>query len=142
MRAFGNAGPGKLDNPGPLSVDCAGNVYVSDIDAGRVREYGDPKAPLPPCRPDVAKFRIKPKKLHAGDKASFRYRLNEDARVKIKIDGVGSLPPLYAHAGGNEEPFNGHVKGNALAPGKYRVTIVAKAHGLTSKPRHVKFTIL
>ena len=34
---------------------------------------------------------IKPKTFQPGGKASFRYRLNEDARVKIKSDGVGSL---------------------------------------------------
>ena len=142
VRAFGNAGAGKLDNPGPLSVDCAGDVYVSDIDAGRVREYGDPHLPAPPCRPNIKKFRIKPKTFQPGGKASFRYRLNEDARVKIKIDGVGSLAAHNATAGANTQSFDGHVKGKVLSPGTYRATIVAKAHGLKSTPRHVKFTIL
>jgi DNA-binding beta-propeller fold protein YncE len=140
VRAFGNSGPGKLDNPGSLSVDCAGNVYVSDIDAGRVREYGNPKAPLPPCRPAVSNFRIKPKTVQSGHRTTFKYSLNEAGRVKISIDGVGSLQQVDAHAGSNKQSFK-KVKGKALKPGGYRATIVAKAFGLKSKPRHVKFTV-
>jgi DNA-binding beta-propeller fold protein YncE len=49
QRVFGTTGKGKLDNPGPAAVDCAGNPYVLDTDVGRVREYGNPKAPMPPC---------------------------------------------------------------------------------------------
>ena len=49
QRVFGITGKGKLDNPGPMTSDCAGNVYVLDTDVGRVREYGNPRAPLPPC---------------------------------------------------------------------------------------------
>ena len=141
VRAFGNAGAGKLDNPGQLSVDCAGNVYVSDIDAGRVREYGNPAAPLPPCRPAVSKFRLKPKSFRSGHKSSFRYRLNEDAKVTISIDGAGKLKQRSGHAGANRQAFSGRVNGNTLAPGSYRATIVAKANGFKSKARHFKFTV-
>jgi tripartite motif-containing protein 71 len=49
LRVFGTTGKGKLDNPGPMAVDCAGHVYVLDTDVGRVREYGNPSAPRPPC---------------------------------------------------------------------------------------------
>jgi DNA-binding beta-propeller fold protein YncE len=49
QRVFGTTGKGKLDNAGPVAVDCAGHVYVLDTDIGRVREYGDPRAPQPPC---------------------------------------------------------------------------------------------
>jgi tripartite motif-containing protein 71 len=49
QRVFGNTGKGKLDNAGAMAVDCRGHVYVLDTDVGRVREYGDPRAPRPPC---------------------------------------------------------------------------------------------
>jgi hypothetical protein len=49
QRVFGTTGKGKLDNPGPMAADCAGNVYDLDTDVGRVQEYGNPHAPLPPC---------------------------------------------------------------------------------------------
>ncbi len=49
-RVFGKTGKGALDSPGPAAVDCAGNAYVLDIDVGRVREYGNPRAALPPCK--------------------------------------------------------------------------------------------
>ena len=49
QRVFGITGKGKLDNPGPMAIDCAGNVYDLDTDVGRVQEYGNPHAPLPPC---------------------------------------------------------------------------------------------
>jgi streptogramin lyase len=42
VRTFGVSGAGKLDNTAALSVDCRGNVYVSDLDVGRVREFGNP----------------------------------------------------------------------------------------------------
>ncbi|TMM10797.1 MAG: hypothetical protein E6G00_06505 [Actinobacteria bacterium] len=141
VRAFGTAEPGKLDNPAELSLDCAGNVYVIDLDVGRVREYGNPKAPLPPCRPDVKGFKISPKKVPAGQKATFQYRLNEDATVRIKIAGVGSLPAQQGHAGANAQSFK-KVHGKTLAAGKYRATIVAKANGLKSKKRRLKFRVI
>lgn len=49
VRSFANSGSGKLDNAGPMASDCRGDVYISDIDIGRVREYGNPKGPRPPC---------------------------------------------------------------------------------------------
>jgi tripartite motif-containing protein 71 len=49
QRVFGVTGKGALDNPGPMASDCAGNVYDLDTDVGRVREYGNPDAKLPPC---------------------------------------------------------------------------------------------
>jgi len=49
VRSFANSGPGKLDNAGPMGSDCRGDVYVSDIDIGMVREYGNPKGLRPPC---------------------------------------------------------------------------------------------
>ena len=44
QRVSGTTGKGKLDNPGPMTVDCTGHVYVLDTDIGRVREYGNPRA--------------------------------------------------------------------------------------------------
>jgi streptogramin lyase len=44
VRAFGASGKGKLDNTASLALDCKGNVYVSDLDVGRIREYGNPAA--------------------------------------------------------------------------------------------------
>lgn len=49
VKAFGMSGKGKLDNTGPLAVDCRGNIYDSDIDVGRVREYGTPATPNGIC---------------------------------------------------------------------------------------------
>ena len=60
--------------------------------------------------------------------------------MKISIDGVGGLPPVDAHAGGNRQSFK-KVKGKSLKPGGYRATIVARANGLKSKLRHVNFTV-
>ncbi len=50
VRQFGTNGKAKLDNPGTVGVDCAGNVYISDLDVGRVREFGNPYAPHKGCR--------------------------------------------------------------------------------------------
>jgi len=50
IRAFARTSSGKLDNPGLATADCAGNVYISDIDVGRVREYGKASASRPGCR--------------------------------------------------------------------------------------------
>jgi hypothetical protein len=41
-RTFGVSGKGRLDSTASLALDCRGNVYVSDLDVGRVREYGNP----------------------------------------------------------------------------------------------------
>jgi DNA-binding beta-propeller fold protein YncE len=49
VRTFGTSGKGKLDNPGFMGIDCRGDVYVSDIDVGRVRQYGQLGGPRPPC---------------------------------------------------------------------------------------------
>jgi len=50
VRAFGDSGKGKLDNTGPLALDCKGNVYVTDLDVGRIREFGNPKESKGICK--------------------------------------------------------------------------------------------
>lgn len=50
VEAFGTSGKGKLDNTGPLALDCRGNLYDSDFDVGRIREYGNPSSPNGICK--------------------------------------------------------------------------------------------
>lgn len=49
VRVFGNSGKGALDNTASLALDCKGNVFVTDLDVGRVREYGNPATPTGKC---------------------------------------------------------------------------------------------
>ena len=142
VREFGNAGPGKLDNPGQATVDCAGNAYVADLERGRVNVYGNPAAPRPPCRPAVSKFRISPAQIQKGHGATFRYRLNEAATVRIVIDGAHALPNHKGTAGPNAQSFSGKVNGHFLKRGDHAATITAKANGLKSKPRHLTFKVV
>ena len=51
VRVFGNSGKGALDNTASLALDCKGNVFVTDLDVGRVREYGNPATPTGKCAP-------------------------------------------------------------------------------------------
>lgn len=110
------------------------------------------------------KFRAKPKgKVKGKFGTTFRYRVNEAATVRFKIErkvrrpikctrkkacvrfsfkGVGSRSQA-AKAGANKLQWSGKLKGKPLAAGSYRATVVAtdKAGG-RSAPKTVGFRIL
>jgi hypothetical protein len=108
------------------------------------------------------------RKSHAPVGTTFRYSLNEPARISIVI--VPSAGQTHqrcsrkaashgrhgrckarvrkwaltrsGHAGANAVAFSGRVGRTPLAPGHYTVTITAVASGLTSQTRRLSFTIV
>jgi 6-phosphogluconolactonase (cycloisomerase 2 family) len=130
--------------------------------------------------PVLDKLKVAPKKFlpkgtvpNAKGKrgTSFRYKLNENASVSLKIErklpgrkvggkckkmtkaNAGRKPcPLFKRlgsrpskgkTGANKLEFNGKIKGKSLVPGAYRVTAIATdpADG-RSAPRYASFQIL
>jgi hypothetical protein len=82
---------------------------------------------------------------------TFRYSLSQDARVLFTIQRI--LPgrrvgkprrfAVNAVAGPNATRFSGRIGGRALAPGRYRVTLIAiDAAGRRSAPRLLTFRIV
>ncbi len=99
--------------------------------------------PLP--RPAVTKLSESHKKWHRGTSTRFSFTLNEPAQVTFSFTRHGSSVGKMTksgHAGKNNVTFKGHLGGKALAPGHYKVSIVARNKWGKSKPRHLSFTIL
>ena len=51
------AGPGEMNLPGLLSVDCRGALYVPEVNNGRVQRFGAPGTDTPPCGQPAARSR-------------------------------------------------------------------------------------
>jgi hypothetical protein len=78
-----------------------------------------------------------------------RFSLSEPATVALAVHKrgakrfvrIGALRRSSA-AGGNRVPFSGRLRGRALAPGRYRLTLVARdAAGQRSAPVRRRFRI-
>ncbi len=122
-------------------------------------------APVPPAvAPVLSKLSLTHKRFAAaGTKApkgtphgtGVGFRLSEPARVTISILAKrarpGKKPRLVTlgklqasgKAGKNQVPFSGKLKGKPLAPGKYKLQVVAKdSAGLSSSPLASPFQIV
>jgi hypothetical protein len=83
---------------------------------------------------------------------TFGFRLNERATVRFsfarivrghKEGGPRGTLSLNADAGANRVAFQGRLpRSKRLTPGRYTVTVTASAHGLSSAPRRLTFTIV
>jgi Glycosyl hydrolase family 26 len=86
------------------------------------------------------------KARRAKRRGTIRYRLSQPAKVQIRIQRRGSGKHLVLRrrgdAGRNTVRFSARVAGRRLSPGRYRVTIVALAHGRRSPEGHAGFRIL
>jgi hypothetical protein len=119
-----------------------------------------------PCPPDPAPvvsrfsltnsvFRAVVSRRRSRDAAAlgtaFRWRLSEAARVRIGFErrrggrwrDVRGTLSVRARAGRGEKRFSGRLRGKALAPGRYRATVVATdVGGQRSAPRRVGFRVV
>jgi hypothetical protein len=162
--------PGETDLAGGARItDCDG---ISGVDIGAYQVQCAPP-PAPPARPVAAVPNVAPSlsKLTlthkrfaaAGTKApkgaphgtGVGFRLSEPARVTISIFAKrarpGKKPRLVTlgklqasgKAGKNQVPFSGKLKGKPLAPGKYKLQVVAKdSSGLSSNALGSPFQIV
>lgn len=95
---------------------------------------------------EAAKVTVTIARKAAGRKAGTRCvapgKAKPGAAKCTRYVKVGSLTPNGAQ-GANQVPFNGKLKGRALAPGGYRATLIARdAAGNASAPKLASFTIV
>jgi hypothetical protein len=68
--------------------------------------------------------------------------------VTLRVQRVGRRRPVRGAltrrgiSGANRMRFRGRVGGRRLAPGRYRLTAVARAGGPRSRPARTTFTVL
>lgn len=80
----------------------------------------------------------------------FRFRLNRAADVKLPFSRIvpgGKAKPrgtlrMAGDAGANAFGFRGKIRGHTLGPGRYRLTVIAQADGMTSVGASIEFTIV
>jgi len=161
--------PGEIDLAGGERITSCDGISGVDIGAYQVQCPAPPEAPLPPrvappVAPKLSALTFTHKRFAvAGTKAPkgtphgtvIGYSLSEPAAVTISILAKraqhGKKPHLVTlgklkasgKAGKNRFPFSGKLKGKPLAPGKYKLQVVAKdASGLSSKPLALPFQIV
>lgn len=139
-------GPGTKPGPGPDKGPGGGPASVSPTVTGlrqsrsrwrlRTRDHTRQLARGSRPRPPVGTV--------------FRFRLNRPARVKLRFSRLsqgGKAKPQGALratgvAGANAFAFNGKIHGHKLTPGRYRLTVTARAAGKTSPGASISFTIV
>lgn len=130
-------------------------VKVAAVDAaGNAGPVITRKIRVTAVRPVVRSFRVKPSRfaVGSGHGTRLRYSLNEPASVKItfarasrgkRFTRVGTLR-RHGKSGKNSIRFSGRLGGEALKPGRYKATIVARVKGVAkaSRKRSAKFRIV
>ncbi len=97
--------------------------------------------------PRLAKLKVRPARFEVGPGprkgARVTFRLSERARLRIAVKPRGGAFARVGRAGPNRFRFAGRVRGRALAPGPYRLRVVAiGATGKRSQPRFARFAIV
>jgi hypothetical protein len=133
---------------------CSNSISYTELSPQQPQQPPPPPSPPPPPgvdrAPVVSGFVVSPKRVRAGGRMFFRFRLSERATTRIvvehtrvgrnkRVKRAASLTFSNRPAGQNRILF----RTRRLSPGTYRVTIVATdAARQRSAPRRASFAIV
>ena len=98
--------------------------------------------------PRLTRLAVTPHSFRARRGARIRFRLSTAATVTLRVQRAGRRRPVRGAltrrgvSGANRMRFGGRVGGRRLAPGRYRLTAVARAGGESSRAARTTFRVL
>ena len=93
QRGAAGAGPGQLDAPVFVALDCRGALYVAEAGNGRVERFGEPGTESPPCT--QLRARSKPfgiMKVRRPRRGTATLIVSIPWSAKLRLRGQGVLP--------------------------------------------------
>jgi len=142
LLSSGDGGPATsagISNPEGVSVDSAGNLYVSDLNDSRIREVT--ASSVPPASQSVSPVFTAPAGTYGKPQTVNIASATPGASIYLTMDG--SVPTSASHGFNGPINVNGPVKikAIAIAPGSLQSTEVTATYSITSPPPAVITTV-